>query len=358
MADLRQLLGMDTNVRQIASLLKAKAPAGEHLAYINDEEAQLLRDHGGSGRLHENTGIPSYSYEMGGYDTGYDYGGGGQEFGGFDGGQNYDFSGGDQSASFQAPEFGGEQQSYPGSQYFDQGYAPPTQPQTEMPQFEMPQFGGGQQQAFPGQQYMQPSYTPPGMPEQAAAPQDPSFLQRTLNAGSQGIDRLTQGIPNAIGNLPEALVRSIPQLLQARQQGKAVQRAAEETQKNVVQPIKQIGQPYTQRGQAGLARAEQGGLTPGQMQQINAARAQSAQGSERRGGIGAQQAQRNLQEMQANMVQQNYQNALQEMAMGDKYLMAAIQAGVLSNKDVAAQTQKLMSNLFYNMFPGTQPVQG
>ena len=338
MADLRQLLGLDTNVRQIASLLKAKAPAGEHLAYINDEEAQLLRDHGGSGRMHGDTGIPSYSYE------------------GFDGGQNYDFGGGDQSASVQAPQFGAEQQSYPGSQYFDQGYRPPAQPQFEAPQMDMPQFGGGQPQAFPGQQYMEPSYRPPGMPEQSAAPQDPSFLQRTLNAGSQGIDRLVGGIPNAVGNLPEALVRSIPQLLQARQQGNAVQRAAQETQKNVVQPIQQIGQPYTQRGQAGLARADQGGLTPGQMQQINAAQARTAQGSERIGGVGAQQAQNRLVEMQANMVQQNYQNALQEMAMGDKYLMAAIQAGVLSNKDVAAQTQKLMSNLFYNMLPGTQPV--
>jgi hypothetical protein len=357
MADLRQLLGMDTNVRQIASLLKAKAPAGEHLAYINDEEAQLLRDHGGSGRLHADTGIPSYSYEMGGYDTGYDYGGGGG-FEGFDGGQTYDFSGGDQSASVQAPQFGAEQQSYPGGQYFDQGYALPAQPQTEMPQFEMPQFGGGQPQAFPGQQYMQPSYTPPGMPEQAAAPQDPNFLQQTLNAGSQGIDRLLQGIPNAVGNLPEALIRSLPQLLQARQQGKTVQRAAQETQQNVVQPIRQIGQPYIQRGEAGLARSTQGDLTPGQLQQMNAAKARVAQGSDRLGGVGAQQAQNRLVEMQTNMVQQNYQNSLQEMAMGDKYLMAAIQAGVLNNKDVAAQTQKLMSNLFYNMLPGTQPVQG
>jgi hypothetical protein len=91
---------------------------------------------------------------------------------------------------------------------------------------------------------------------------------------------------------------------------------------------------------------------------MNAAKARVAQGSDRLGGVGAQQAQNRLVEMQTNMVQQNYQNSLQEMAMGDKYLMAAIQAGVLNNRDVAAQTQKLMSNLFYNMLPGTQPVGG
>lgn len=369
MADLRQLLGMDTNVRQIASLLKAKAPAGEHLAYINDEEAQLLRNHGGSGRLHENTGIPSYSIGGGGYDTGYDYGSDGGGFQGFDGGQNYNFSGGNENVG-----------GFDAGQTYDFGVGNPSpsfqpntpdfsniQPQITPPTIDNP-YGGitptlGMQGSFyggvgEGRQQVPEMSLDNRAPISPTTPQDLSFLQRTLNAGSQGIDRLTQGIPNAIGNLPEALVRSIPQLLQARQQGKAVQRAAQETQKNVVEPIKQIGQPYTQRGQAGLARAEQGGLTPGQMQQINAAQARTAQGSERLGGVGAQQAQNRLVEMQANLVQQNYQNALQEMAMGDKYLMAAIQAGVLSNKDVAAQTQKLMSNLFYNMFPGTQPVQG
>jgi hypothetical protein len=376
MADLRQLLGMDTNVRQIASLLKAKAPAGEHLAYINDEEAQLLRDHGGSGRMHEDTGIPSYAY---GDDYSYASPSELQNFGGF--GLGYeDASPQELSApenqGFYAPSYqpqteqysdysagaGGQANPYgltssyggPTTADYSIGNAPSGEQDVAGQGFRFGNVPQGQGMTMGGAPQGQGINLGQGAP--STTPQDPSFLQRTLNAGSQGIDRLTQGIPNAIGNLPEALVRSIPQLLQARQQGKAVQRAAQETQKNVVQPIQQIGQPYTQRGQAGLARAEQGGLTPGQMQQINAARAQSAQGSERRGGIGAQQAQRNLQEMQANMVQQNYQNALQEMAMGDKYLMAAIQAGVLSNKDVAAQTQKLMSNLFYNMLPGTQPV--
>jgi hypothetical protein len=344
MADLEQLLGMNTNVRQIASLLKAKAPAGEHLAYINDEEAQMLRDHGGSGRLHADTGIPSYAY---GDDYSYASPDGLQNFGGF--GLKYE------NASPQTEQYsdysagsGGQPNAYGSTS----SYNGPTT--TDYSIANAP--SGEQDVAGQGLRFG----NTPNFGQVAPTPtvQDPNFLQQILNAGSQGIDRLVQGIPNAVGNLPEALVRSLPQLLQARQQGKAVQRAAQETQQNVVQPIRQIGQPYIQRGEAGLARATQGDLTPGQLQQMNAAKARVAQGSDRLGGVGAQQAQNRLVEMQTNMVQQNYQNSLQEMAMGDKYLMAAIQAGVLSNKDVAAQTQKLMSNLFYNMLPGTQPVQG
>ena len=57
---LRKLTGMGGDVRKIAALLQAKAPAGHKLAYINDEEAALLKSRGGSGKPHADTGIPSY----------------------------------------------------------------------------------------------------------------------------------------------------------------------------------------------------------------------------------------------------------------------------------------------------------
>ena len=52
-----------TDVRKIARLLQAKAPEGHMLAYITPEEAQVLKDRGGSGKPHENTGIPSFQGE-------------------------------------------------------------------------------------------------------------------------------------------------------------------------------------------------------------------------------------------------------------------------------------------------------
>ena len=52
------------DVRQIARLLQAKAPENHMLAYITPEEAQLLKDRGGSGMPDPQTGIPSFQEEF------------------------------------------------------------------------------------------------------------------------------------------------------------------------------------------------------------------------------------------------------------------------------------------------------
>jgi hypothetical protein len=65
MATLKKLTRMGADVRQIARLLQAKAPEGHMLAYITPDEAKLLKSQGGSGKEHENTGVPSF--EMGDY---------------------------------------------------------------------------------------------------------------------------------------------------------------------------------------------------------------------------------------------------------------------------------------------------
>jgi len=75
---LKKLTGMGGDVRKIAALLQKKAPPGHKLAYINDEEAALLKARGGSGKPHADTGVASYEPEdtsYGGYDIqgGQDY---------------------------------------------------------------------------------------------------------------------------------------------------------------------------------------------------------------------------------------------------------------------------------------------
>ena len=47
-------------LRQAAMLLNGAAPEGESLAYINAEEAQMLRDAGGAGEPVNSSGIPSF----------------------------------------------------------------------------------------------------------------------------------------------------------------------------------------------------------------------------------------------------------------------------------------------------------
>ena len=45
-------------------LLEEHAPKGEFLAYINKDEAQILKNLGGSGRIVEATQIPSFDVEQ------------------------------------------------------------------------------------------------------------------------------------------------------------------------------------------------------------------------------------------------------------------------------------------------------
>ena len=52
------------SLKQAAKLLNKHSPDGESLAYINPEEAKLLKSHGGSGIM-TLAGVPSYAwYEM------------------------------------------------------------------------------------------------------------------------------------------------------------------------------------------------------------------------------------------------------------------------------------------------------
>ena len=67
MSELKKMTRMGSDVRKLAALLQAKAPKGEMLAYINPREVAILKAHGGSGEIHEDTGIPSFDDGM---DTG------------------------------------------------------------------------------------------------------------------------------------------------------------------------------------------------------------------------------------------------------------------------------------------------
>ena len=57
------------SLKQAAKLLNRHAPDGESLAYINPEEAKLLKSHGASGIMTV-AGVPSYAW----YDTLLDVG--------------------------------------------------------------------------------------------------------------------------------------------------------------------------------------------------------------------------------------------------------------------------------------------
>src|SRR6056300_1382144 len=100
------------NLKKYAGLLNDIAPKGEFLAYINEDEAEMLKDNGALG-LMTPQGIPSYR-GAGGYQ-----GGGGSSSGGSRGG-----SGGGGSSS----GGGGGRDSGGGGGGRD--YSPPSRPST------------------------------------------------------------------------------------------------------------------------------------------------------------------------------------------------------------------------------------
>jgi hypothetical protein len=69
----RQITGVGGDIRKIARLLQKEAPPGHMLAYINQEEADLLKARGGSGEPHADTGVPSFQTqaELDSYDQYY-----------------------------------------------------------------------------------------------------------------------------------------------------------------------------------------------------------------------------------------------------------------------------------------------
>tara|TARA_R110002012_G_scaffold175752_1_gene340611 strand:- start:3080 stop:4387 length:1308 start_codon:yes stop_codon:yes gene_type:complete len=129
------------NLKQYAGLLNDAAPKGEFLAYINDDEAQMLKDAGAKGLLTPQ-GIPSY--RGGGADMG---GGGGRSGGGNSGGGN---SGGGNSGGGNSGGGGGRGDNGGGGGGRD--YSPPSRPS---PPSSTPPGGGG------GRDYSPPSNTPP-----------------------------------------------------------------------------------------------------------------------------------------------------------------------------------------------------
>ena len=51
-----------TSLREARSILERHAPTGEFLAYINSDEAALLKSRGGSGEVANESGIKSYGF--------------------------------------------------------------------------------------------------------------------------------------------------------------------------------------------------------------------------------------------------------------------------------------------------------
>ena len=263
---IRQLAGMGGDVRKIAALLKKKAPPGHILAYITPQEAQLLKARGGSGKEHENTGILSFEEEF------TDYGG---EF------DSTATSGGEAPAA-EMPAFEPGSAAYMASEAQNVSLPNITQELfTQDVGAGRTPYGGGVD-VTAGQQIETPSFTPSvdygrefdSTAATGGAPTPAAPAAKPAAPGEKGMSK------DMMAKLGIAGVGGLLGGLQARRaaaQGQAGKRE-----------MAALAQPYATKGAELRGAAERGELTPQAQRAVQAARAQIAQGAERRGGVGAQ----------------------------------------------------------------------
>jgi len=307
----RNLTKMGTDVRKIAALLKAKAPEGHMLAYISPEEAQLLKDRGGSGKPHADTGIPSFEE----VDTGGD-----------------NTLGFDQPITSPAGMGVGQEGAITG----DFGGAPTRGIQPQEASIT-PTFAGASETAFPTGRA-----EPLSTPTSAALATRPEAFDMDQPAKAAGTAPLQapkgRSIEDVLGSkLGVAGITGLLGALQARKAGQAGQQGAQDIQK--------LATPYQQTGQQLQAQAQAGTLTPAGQQSLQALQAQVAQGVQARGGVGAQQAQAAVEQLRQQLLQQQYDYGLKLSGIGDNIAIGAIKTGMQADQYANQLTSSYFNNI-------------
>ena len=335
MSELKKMTKLGGDVRKIAALLQSKAPKGHMLAYINPEEAALLKSRGGSGEPHADTGIPSFDN-------------------GFDLGSFEDIAAADQVAAAPeppVPQFSTAPLDSAGLQPLTQAQisGQPVTPVTVTPEVQpvTPTFTPGQQAYFAGQDIQDQLAAAGGrdLSQVAQLPEPPKTMEQRLQDLEKGLNKyptLTRSLTGAGFGLAGAL---------------AGRRGAKQAE-GMRQEIAGIGQQYSKMGQDLLGKAQRGELTPVQQQQAQAYQAQLAQDIQRRGGVGVQQAQAAYTNFVNQLTQNNIQEAMQYINLGDQYQMQAIRAGYAANQDAQNAAMKFYTAMGNFLAPGaqTQPV--
>jgi hypothetical protein len=306
---LKKMTGMGGDVRKIAALLQKEAPAGHKLAYINDEEAALLKARGGSGKPHADTGIPSYEVE----DT--SYGG-------------YDIQGGQDFAPPPEPitpsyniGFGADQ------------FAPP--PVAAAPTGEALALS-----SFPTERPISPDAArlqAEGARILAAQPAAPTAPTTPKEEGMSKELLTRLGLAGGLGLIGASTARK------AAAQGRAG-----------AQQMQGLAAPYQKQGAELQAQAQRGELTPAAQQSLQAARAQATQSAEGRGGVGATQIEAQIQAFRQQLLAQQYDYGLKLSGIGDNIALGAIKSGLEADRYVNQLNNSFYTNMAY-IASGSRP---
>ena len=362
---LRKMTSVGADVRQIAALLQAKAPQGHMLAYITPKEAALLKAQGGSGEIQADTGIPSFEVGATGGLAYDDSGPGNVVSDSGDGGyvgepqqviaENLDlypagrfsntpglisnfYPSGEKRYGFFGPRTDGSQTST------SRSISAPPPPEISIfgnqPVNYQTEFGGAFIPETPS------TYAEVGQPTTTAELQTlagrlgPTGEVPKAPAEGGYADQLSKALGISKGDLAKLGVSGVQAVLagkqsaQARQEGQAGRR-----------DIQALAAPYQAQGQSLQAAAQRGELTPTGQQAIAAARAQAAQGAERRGGVGAQQMEAQVQALRIQLLQQQYDYGLKLSGIGDQMALGAIRTGMQADQYANQLTSSYFNNI-------------
>ena len=315
------MTSVGADVRQIAALLQAKAPQGHMLAYITPQEAALLKAQGGSGEPDPETGIPSFQDEYGG-----------NEF-------------------YSVADMPQESYAGPSSEADTVGFQPQfSETISAAPPPEISTFPMGSQFEPTITQDVAPAPIAPGL----SAPV-PADIQQYMDIGAGRATALPDLAPaqdlglmdraaKATGLSKDTLARLGITGVQALLGGRQAAQAREAGQAGR-REIQAVAAPYQAKGQELQAAAQRGELTPTGQQAIAAARAQAAQGAERRGGVGAQQMEAQVQALRTQLLQQQYDYGLKLSGIGDQMALGAIRTGMQADQYANQLTSSYFNNI-------------
>jgi len=293
---LRTDMMADMTLPALAQLLQKKGRGKDTiLAHITPNEARRLKRDGGSGSINPDTGLPEFEEE--GFEPVYD-------------------SSGEEMAPAEVASANPD--------IYPEGELPAADQQTLFtPNFNVPQDQTPEQTAarypelYPGGLAQQTTYFsdsgPTAVPKTSAPTAPEGMSDKTKDRLLKGALGLGTGLAGAYAG---------------RKSAQQAQAAKNE--------LAAIGAPYQQKGKELQDAALRGELTPAGQRQVQAARAQLAQGVEKRGGVGAAQAATQLAGFKQQLLDTQYNYGLKVAQIGDSYAANAIRLGLTQDKELAS----------------------
>jgi hypothetical protein len=356
---IRQMTGVGGDIRKIARLLQKKAPPGHMLAYINQEEADLLKARGGSGEPHADTGVPSFEEE---------------EYTDFDmtsaaPAEPFDASAYQQGMPAVQPSLDERyQQAFGRTQkgaYMPSGSFTPAPVSRTVTPLDLT---GGQTAAAPtaitpsvsyGDFASAPSssrYTDENISgslrdSAARAVAAPAYVEPTQDKDLLGRtqDYFSNLSPETKKLLGQTAAGSIPALIGAY----TTQQASEQARKAKEEMMARSA-PYKAQADEMITKARSGELTPVGQQQLQAVQAQAAQAAQGRGGVAAQQAMTQVEAYRQQLLQGQYDYGLKLAGISDQIALGAIKTGLEADRYINAATMDYFNNAI-RMFQGQSP---